>query len=277
MIRLRRPRARELRTVWEVAAGEKVSRLVGTAHFIPWSFRSSLEGLLEDSRVVLLEGPLEPEAMARVREAGAAEKGEHLFDGLSDETIRGVNTALFPGRRSSKASALFQALGRKGENPAYDLVEGMKPWLAFFTLWSSYLEGLGWKHSVDYEAYSTALEMGKLIVYLESIEEQIQVLESLSLERIHGFLERHGQWKKMAEEYAKAYADADFDGIRLLSLSFPTRRPEVIGKRDHLFHLRMKPELEQGGAVIFVGAPHIPGLLRLLEADGCEVKGPPAH
>jgi len=27
----------------------------------------------------------------------------------------------------------------------------MKPWLAFFTIWSTYLEKNGWKYSVDLE------------------------------------------------------------------------------------------------------------------------------
>ena len=60
------------------------------------------------------------------------------------------------------------------------MVKGMKPWLAFFTLWSDYLKRLGWKYSVDLEGYQIAREMGKKIIFLETIDEQIQVLQSIS-------------------------------------------------------------------------------------------------
>ncbi len=267
---------RALRMVWEVARGGRSSRLVGTAHFIPWSFRASLERFLADARVVFFEGPLEPEAMARVRAAGAANPGEHLFDQLPEETVRGINEALFPGCRARRAWDLLAPLGPESRNPAYALVEGMKPWLAFFTLWSTYLERLGWKHSVDFEGYRVAREMGKSPVFLETIEEQIRVLESLPWERIRGFLENHDRWKAVADDYARAYAEGDLDGIRWLSLGFPTRHHDVIGRRDRLFRERMAADLERGGAVVFMGAPHIRGVVRLLREDGFRVAGPPA-
>lgn len=261
--------------VWEAARDGRVSRLVGTAHFIPWSFRSSLEHLVREARVVYFEGPLEPEAMARVREAGTGGPGEHLFDTLPPDTVRGINEALFPGCRARRARSLLGPLGPGPGDPARYLVAGMKPWLAFFTLWSTYLESLGWKHSVDFEAYRLAREMQRPPAFLETIEEQIEVLESLPLERIHRFLSHHEQWRRVAGDYAKAYARGDLGGIRWLSLGFPTRHEPVIGRRDRLFLERAAPGLEQGGAVLFVGAPHIPGMVKLLTENGYRVQGPP--
>lgn len=261
--------------VWEAARDGRVSRLVGTAHFIPWSFRASLERLIREARVVYFEGPLEPEALARVREAGRGGPGEHLFDTLSPDTVRGVSEALFPGCRARRARSLLGPLGPGAHNPVRSLLKGMKPWLAFFTLWSAYLECLGWKHSVDFEAYRLVGEMGRPRAFLESIDEQIEVLESLPLERIHRFLAHHEQWRRVAGDYAKAYARGDLGGIRWLSLGFPTRHDPVIGRRDRLFFERAAHDLEEGGAVLFVGAPHIPGLVKLLTEDGYRVQGPP--
>lgn len=165
-------------------------------------------------------------------------------------------------------------MGLKGENPARALVDGMKPWLAFFTLWAAYLESLGWRHSVDREGYVLAGDMGRPRTCLETVEEQIQVLESLPWERIHAFLSRPERWRSMAEGYARAYADGDLRGVHWLPRRFPTRGRPVIGDRDRIFHERLQADLEEGGAVVFVGAPHIAGLVRLLEAEGTAVKRP---
>ena len=273
MFRRKKSADRELRMVWEATREGRASRLVGTAHFIPWSFRKSLERLVREARVVYFEGPLEPEALQRVREAGRAGPGEHLFDSLPAAVVRGVGEALFPGCRARRARSLLGALGP--DEPARSLVAGMKPWLAFFTLWSTYLERLGWKHSVDFEAYRLAGEMQRPPAFLETIEEQIEVLESLPLERIHRFLSHHEQWRRVAADYAEAYARGDLGGIRWLSLGFPTRHEPVIGRRDRLFLERAKPDLEEGGAVLFVGAPHIPGMVKRLTEEGYRVQGPP--
>ena len=57
-----------------------------------------------------------------------------------------------------------------------------------YDIWFNFLKRNGWKHSVDLEAYTIAEELGKKIEYLESIEDQIGVLESLGRERIVAFL-----------------------------------------------------------------------------------------
>jgi hypothetical protein len=36
--------------------------------------------------------------------------------------------------------------------PIFELVRGMKPWLAFFTIWSVYLKKTEWKYSVYMES-----------------------------------------------------------------------------------------------------------------------------
>ena len=84
-------------------------------------------------------------------------------------------------------------------NPVHEMVKGMKPWLAFFTIWSSYLKANGWKYSVDMEGYNVAEELDKPIVYLETIEEQIKVLENLSKQRIVYFLNQVDQWHELAQ------------------------------------------------------------------------------
>jgi uncharacterized protein YbaP (TraB family) len=158
------------------------------------------------------------------------------------------------------------------QNPIYDLVKGMKSWLAFFTIWSDYLRENGWRYSVDFEGYTIARELGKEVVFLESIEEQIQVLESLPSERILGFLRNVHQWPRLAEEYVQSYLEGDLDKMKYMRLRFPSRHHSVINHRDQIFYDRMQDYLERGDLVAFVGAPHVRGIQKLLLDDGYTVR-----
>ena len=83
--------------IWEVQKKGRISHLVGTAHFFPYSFRGSLQPYLESARVVMFEGPLDDDNMARVREAGIdKEDSYHIFNELDDNTIAGISDALVP-------------------------------------------------------------------------------------------------------------------------------------------------------------------------------------
>jgi uncharacterized protein YbaP (TraB family) len=160
------------------------------------------------------------------------------------------------------------------KDTVYDLVKGMKPWLAFFTLWSTYLKRNGWKYSVDMEGFSVATELGKKIVFLETIEEQIKVLENISSEKIMVFLKQADRWEVFADDYVKSYLKGDLDKLRLSGVRFPSRHYTVINHRDKIFYERMRNELELGKVVAFLGAPHLKGMSHLLLADGYQVQGP---
>jgi uncharacterized protein YbaP (TraB family) len=154
------------------------------------------------------------------------------------------------------------------------MVKGMKPWLAFFTIWSNYLQKSGWTNSVDLEGYSIAGQLAKKIVFLETIEEQINVLESLSRERIIDFLKRVDQWHEVARDYAACYLAADLEKLKSKGLRFPSRHHSVIDRRDRCFYERMSEYLDEGDAVAFVGAPHVRGMSKLMRDDGYQITGP---
>lgn len=267
----RKSKEKEMKMVWEVKKENKRSYLVGTAHFFPYSFRTSLSRYIKDARAVLFEGPLDGDNMAKVVNAGTGENTTHLFDRLDKQTIERISEALVPVCRGKSSFLFFNPRTLREENPVYEMIKGMKPWLAFFTIWSQYLERDGWRHSVDYEAYMLAQEMDKDVVFLETIEEQIKVLEGLSLEKIRYFLERVDQWNEYAQEYVKSYLNGDLENLKSTWSRFPTRHTAVIGDRDEILYKRMLAYLEKGDAVTFVGAPHLRGIGQLLGADGYEV------
>ena len=163
------------------------------------------------------------------------------------------------------------------ENLLYGLVKGMAPWLAFFTIWSSYLKKNGWTHSVDLEGYVLAREHNKKIVFLETIEEQINILESLSYKRILDFLKLVDNWHDFSKEYSKCYLNGNLSKLRSMRLGFPSRHYSVINYRDEIFYTKMAPHLKHGDALAFVGAPHVQGLSRRLIENGYQMEGPEIH
>lgn len=261
--------------IWEVQKNGRVSHLIGTAHFFPHSFRNPLRQCLQNARLVMFEGPLDEANMARVRAAGmVSESAYHLFDELDDETIAGITGALIPICRIRNSNHLLNFCKGSLQEAVYDLVKGMQPWLAFFTLWSTYLRRNGWKYSVDMEGFSVAQELGKKIIFLEDIEEQINVLKNISREKIMYFLKQVDHWETMANDYVKSYLKGDLEKLRLSGLRFPSRHHTVVDHRDEIFFERMRAELVRGDVVAFLGAPHLKGMSRLLLADGYQVSGP---
>ena len=261
--------------IWEAQKDGRISHLVGTAHFFPYSFRNSLRSCLKNARVVMFEGPLDDHNMGRVREAGIDTASTyHLFDDLAEETIAGITGALVPICRLRNSSHLLEFCKADLKDTVYDLVKGMDRWLAFFTIWTTYLKRNGWKYSVDVEGYHVALELGKKIIFLEAIEEQITVLKNISRDKILYFLKQVDSWETLANEYVKSYLKGDLEKLRSTGIRFPSRHHTVIDHRDEIFFERMQSELARGDVVAFLGAPHLKGMCRLLLADGYQVKGP---
>ncbi len=261
--------------IWEVVKSHQRSYLVGTAHFFPYSFKTSLQDCLKNVDVVMFEGPLDPDNMARVVNHGFDHQSSyHIFDDLDQQSISKITRKLEPRCRGRNSFFILDLRKFKVQNPLYEMVRGMKPWLAFFTIWSNYLKKNGWKYSVDLEGYGLAEGLGKHIAFLETIEEQINVLENLDRDRILDFLKCVDQWHEWAQDYVRAYLAADLKSMKSKGLRFPSRHHTVIDHRDNIFYERMLEYFEQGNAVAFVGAPHVPGVSKLLHKAGYRLKGP---
>ena len=274
-MRFKRSDQRELKMIWEVEKDHRRSYLIGTAHFSPYSFKSSLQRCMQNTRTVLFEGPLDSDSMAKVVNSGLDHQSNyHIFDDLDRKTVDKITREIIPRCRDKETFYIINLRRFTMENPVYEMVKGMKPWLAFFTIWSNYLQKNGWKYSVDLEGYTIAGQLGKKIVFLETIEEQINVLENIARERIIEFLRQVDQWPKMAREYAACYLAGDLEKLRSKGLRFPSRHHSVIDRRDQVFIERLYDYLAQGAAVALVGAPHVRGMSALLHDAGYKITGP---
>jgi len=269
----KRFREKPLKMVWQVQRDRVRSFLAGTAHFFPYSFKTSLVKLLRNCRTVLFEGPLDEHSMQQVVIAGLEQGSEEcLLDDLDAKILLKITNALAPTGSDTRSLMALQFMSSAPESFARSLVRGMKPWMAFFTLYYRFLEKNGWKHSVDMEAYSLARDMGKNVVFLETIEEQIEVLESLSRAQITDFLTRIHHWKSYARDFVKWYLEGDLEAFSCNPYRFPTRNPWIIERRDAIFYQRMLPYFQEGDAAAFVGVPHVMGIMQMLSADGYEVQ-----
>lgn len=265
---------RRLRTAWRVETASQPSWLVGTAHFFPHSFRRSLERILDQADVALFEGPLERDALAQVGDMGLLEAGASpLRDALDRETLDKIQRQWadppLPGGGCLFPLAAF--LRPSGERAGGAFGEGVKPWLAFFQIWTRFLERRGWEGSVDLEAYGIAKEKGKSVVFLETLAEQVAALEAVPLERITAFLRQIDRWEDFARRHARRYLQGDLEALMHGTDAFPTRCDAIVAQRDPILFARMRPYLEQGRAAAFVGMIHLPGLLDRLVREGFPV------
>lgn len=265
------PRQRSFRMLWEVEKGGRKSWIGGTAHFFCFSFASSFRRLFKHVDTVVFEGPLDPSSLAQISEFGQhPEPGAPcLIDILSDEEIRCLERVVH-GPRGFWAR-LLNCEWTDGPD-VRNLLSETRPWMAFFSLWTSYLARHGWSGSVDLEAWQIAQEMGKAVRLLESLQEQIETLENIPIPRIAGFLRDCRSWGRYIRRNVRAYLKADLDGMFGTTVEFPTRTEAVIQRRDARFLHRMKPFIEAGSAAVFVGSAHMINLPGMLADAGFRVR-----
>jgi hypothetical protein len=243
---------------------------VGTAHFSPYSFEKALTKLIQSVDTVLFEGPLDQESMAKVVQYG--QQGENtpsLYKALDPAAIQEINKQLgTQSGASTTADSYLEIIRPTGSDFLKELTRGVRPWMAFFTIWSAFLN---WKHSMDMEAFHIAQKLGKKIEYLETIEDQLAALDGIPFERIINYLNHIKHWRVHKEVFTKAFLEGDIQQFFSMTGEFPTRCESIIAKRDPIFFKRMKVFFEKGKTVAFVGVGHVPGMMRLFLNEGYQV------
>ncbi len=265
------PRQRHLAMLWEIERDGRRSFLVGTAHFFGFSFERSLRRLFEKVETVLFEGPLDSSSLERVARIGRTPEpdGPRLAGLLDAEEIARLERVVC-GPRGRWAR--FFGLEHPDPPDVRHLLAATRPWYAFFSLWTAFVARRGWKESVDLEAWRIAQEMGKTVIAMERLEEQIATLEEIPLPRIVHFLRGCRLWGRMMRRYERFYLKGEIDRLFGTSIEFPTRTEQVIHHRDARFLERMRPSLEKVGAAVFVGSAHLIGLRGMLAEAGFSVR-----
>ncbi len=269
-------RERELKMIWELEKGGLRSYLVGTAHFFPYHFRGSLRRHIRPVDDVLFEGPLDQEAARRVVAYGSEPGGEiSLVHALGPQTMAKITAELgSPGPGLSSHAFYRHVLGADPLEIDWDEIGRMRPWMAFFRIWSHYLRSNGWIYNMELDALRIAAELGKEVHFLETIEEQIEALNGVPLERMVNFL-TNVDWGQSRRDHLRCYLGGDLEGLMAKAKEFPTICESIAGKRDPVLYARMKCFFEKGKAIAFVGTAHCQGIRARFLEDGYRV-GPPA-
>ena len=240
------------------------STLVGAAHFFPRHFRRELRRLIEPARLVLLEGPLDEAATRKVLDAGRGFGGAELYQSAKEK----INARLGIYHAPLDVNQILRSLvfGRQEEWLEEELRK-LKPWAAFFGIWTRFRAREGWEHKMDLDAAQIAAKLGKQVRYLEAIEEQIAALEAVPRERFARFLAA-GDWSGYNRDYERHYLAGDLEALAAAAQGFPTYCEPVIGARDAVLTERMAGELDAGGACVVIGVAHCRGVLARLSQAG---------
>lgn len=261
---------KRLQTVWRVEKNCRVSFLVGTAHFSPISFRKALTSLVQRSETVLFEGPLDKESMAVVARYGSRGKDTpSVYDALDPAVIREINRRLADrSGRATMVDSFLNLINVKTSGFLEEHARGVRPWMAFFTTWSAFLN---WKHSMDVEAFHIARELGKEIGYLETIKDQLNALDGIPFDRIVNYFNRFQHWSAHRERFSKIFLEGNLQNYLSVTGEFPTRCESIIGNRDPIFFQGIKTAFEKGRTTAFVGVGHIPGIRNMFLDEGYRV------
>jgi uncharacterized protein YbaP (TraB family) len=260
---------KSLKMVWSVQKDQWISYLVGTAHFFPFSFSRSLKRLLSKVDAFISEGPLDPSSLDQISMHGNHAEGcAELGELLDPEVIREINRLLGERLMNQDGSDLFYLAHALRPDYFETYTRNTRPWMAMFSIWTTYLD---WRYSVDLEAYQAALRMRKKILFLETLEEQLTVLNEIPLERVVRHFSDVKNWQTYTDHYVRYYLEGDLDMLVSMTDRFPTRTPRAIGKRDRIMFERLKPIISNGTCAAFIGFPHVPGVRQLLLDNGFNV------
>ena len=147
----------------------------------------------------------------------------------------------------------------------------LKPWAAFFGIWTRWRAREGWEHKMDLDAVAIARRLGKEVRYLETIDEQIAALEAVPVERFLRFMTE--SWLQYNASYERHYLAGDLEALAAGAQGFPTYCEPVIGQRDAVLAERMRGELETGEACVVIGVAHCRGVLSQLKEEGYAIRG----
>lgn len=256
---------------WSISRdGEPVGRLLGTIHSEDPRVLGFPDAFIEDltsHRVFAMELVPDLPTLARLTDYMHYQDGSRLAD------VAG------PARHAKLQDALA----------GYDLpagwVDGMKVWAAVLTL-SVPPPKSGF--FMDLSLSLRAAGAGLKVVGLETLEQQLAFLEEMpldqQLELLDHALAEHGKVVEVHLELVDSYLQGNLVELEALSdeqmkgLSPEAREyflREGIDERNRRMLDSLRPELEQGGVFVAVGALHLPGdkgLVSLLRAEGYDLE-----
>ncbi len=263
------PFKKRFKMLWKIEKDKTTSYLAGCAHFFPVSYRLSLKEIIKELDAVVFEGPLDEGNMDAIRGYSIVPEGsKNIKEMIDKDIVRAMENEIKAFYYKNTVQDYINILKPERSSMLQREIEGLSPWMAFFRIWCIFLKNRGWHYSVDIEAHSIAKRLKKDIYYLETIEEQISALEAIPIEKIVHFISLFYKWEDFAKNHARYYKTGQIEKLLNSTLDFPTRYPSIIEERDPILYSRMRPFIEKGKTIVFVGITHIKGLSLFFQRDG---------
>jgi len=261
--------------LWMVETPTGKLFLLGSLHVLKSSaypLAAEIERAYAASQTLVFETDLgammDPANQSKMLELGVYPEGQDLFQNISAGTRRNLELKL-------------EALGLP---PAY--FSRFKPWFLAVTLTTLELQRLGFNplYGIDIHFYNKAKADEKELAYLESIDEQINLLGNMSAQEQRSFL---GQTLKdldisaqLADDMMTAWQNGATDDLYALLFKSFEDHP---GLEDRLLTRRNKDWIQQIESMlkapkitmVVVGAGHLvgpAGVVEMLKQKGYQVK-----
>lgn len=257
--------------LWKVSSKQNTVYLLGSIHLLredAYPLNKNIEKAYQEAQTLVLEIDLDEASSSEVQSLmltkGIFPAGHSLEENLSKQT--------------------FELVKKKSEELGLDIqqVNRLRPWLVTITLAAMQLEQLGYdpKYGVDKHFFDKAKKDRKETLSLESIDYQVNLLESMSSGNQEAALletlKELDLFKKEFDEIVKAWSGGEIEKLDELLLEsfkgYPELFDQMILQRNKNWAPKIEGFLNQNGNVlIIVGAAHLVGkngVIELLRQKG---------
>ena len=252
--------------LWKVEGkNQKPSYLFGTIHIADprvTDLPPPVRAVLDAADDLIVEVVPDMESMARLTQSMRFGDGRTLTQTVGARMVADAQAAL-----------------AKLRIPLAD-IDSLKPWAIVLMLLTPDLNGA---LPLDLVLQTRAGERGVAVAGLETMDEQIEVFDGLSLDDQRDLLDvtlrDQAQIAGRTEALTRAYLARDLEKLRALAEADRLANPalhatvmrRLLADRNRRMVERMQSRLRRGNAFIAVGAAHLPGpqgLIKLLEREG---------
>ncbi|NES84091.1 MAG: TraB/GumN family protein [Moorea sp. SIO2B7] len=259
--------------LWKVESQDNTVYLLGSVHFLKpenYPLPQSMYQAFNESEIVVFETSLAPDASSLnlVIQKAMLPPGETLKTYLSE-----TNYNIVKNESANIGIPL-------------EYFENLKPWFLAMNFVTIGLQKLGFQpqYGVDFHLFNRAGQAGKQILFLETIEEQLDLFENLSKKEQEIFLLQSIQEIETIETsmniLIKTWNSGDvanFEDVILQSFEeFPKYRDIFLTQRNRKWLTEIKLFLNQDqDYLVIVGAAHLvgnDGLIKLLQKEGYSVE-----
>ena len=261
--------------LWQIETPHNTVYLLGSIHFLDadsYPLPAAMQAAFQDAENLVLEADVGPgteaEVAALLLSAAQPEAGESLAEVLDVETY-------------GFAAQKVQELGLPMQ-----MFEQFEPWFLAISLTSLELLSLGFtpEYGVDQHFYEQAQANDKPILFLETVEQQFDLFEQLSIEEQRLFTEQTlaelDLFEDAFNDIVSAWGTGDSDLMAEILLEgfedYPEMQAIFLRDRNQDWAAQILPWLEADeDYLIVVGALHLVGpdnVLELLAAEGYEAE-----